>query len=197
MRDKAGHEGTTTRSREGFSLRAFVSSWLPVVLTLALSCALGLTSVHAETIDRVLAVVAGNLITLSDVNAAYELGLVRPPAPVADPVRYVLTQLIDRELQLNEVDRFAPPEPSAEAVDQAVAELQRRFASAQALDAVLSRSGIDIQHLRETLRENLRIQAYLDQRFASAGDRRQELVDDWIAGLRRRSEVLDLYVPVR
>src|SRR5262245_29227888 len=71
--------------------------------------------VHAETIDRVLAVAAGQIITLSDVNAARDLGIATPGA-AADPVRAVLSQLIDRELVLAEVERYAPPEPAPDAV---------------------------------------------------------------------------------
>lgn len=168
-----------------------------IVCILHFAFCISMRSVAAETIDRVLAVVAGSLITLSDVNAANALGLVRPSPSSADPVRDVLSQLIDRELQLTEVERFAPPEPTAEAVDEAVAEVRTRFPSEQALNAVLARSGIDLPHLRETLRENLRIRAYLDQRFASAGEGRQPVVDEWTAGLRRRAQIANLYVPGR
>jgi hypothetical protein len=151
---------------------------------------------HAEVIDRVLAVVGGSLITLSDVNAAFELGLVTP-RPTGDPIREVLSTLIDRELQLAEVDRYAPPEPSAADVDREVQTVATRFASADAFEAVLGRSGIDLAHLRETMRENLRIRAYLDQRFAGRDVRRQQVVDEWIAGLRRRADIIDLYVAGR
>jgi hypothetical protein len=41
------------------------------------------------------------------------------------------------------------------------------------------------------------MRAYLDQRFAAASDRRQALVDEWMAGLRRRGDVIDLYVASR
>jgi hypothetical protein len=41
------------------------------------------------------------------------------------------------------------------------------------------------------------MRAYLDQRFASASDRRQTLVDEWLAGLRRRGDVMDLYLSPR
>src|SRR4051794_3838501 len=133
---------------------------------IALVCALLPSQpARAEVIDRVLAVVGGSLITLSDVNAAYELGLMTP-RQTADPIRDVLSQLIDRELQLAEVDRYAPPEPSPEDVDAEVRTVQSRFASAEAFDAVLARSGIDVAHLRETMRENLRIRGYLAQRFS-------------------------------
>jgi hypothetical protein len=147
-----------------------------------------------EVIDRVLAVVSGSLITLSDVNGAYELGLVKPRAASGDRVRDVLSQLIDRELQLAEVDRYAPPEPSASDVDREVQAVQSRFPSLEAFEAVLARSGIDLAHLRETLRENLRIRAYLDQRFSVSDERRPQVVEDWIAGLRRRADVIDLYL---
>jgi hypothetical protein len=159
----------------------------------ALSCTAPL---RAETIDRVLAVVAGQLITLTDVTAALDLRL-QSPEGAADPVRAVLTKLIDRELILAEVDRYAPPEPTSDAVDREVQRVRARFTSQDALDAALARSGIDEKHLRETLRQDLRIRAYLDQRFTAAADRRQALVDDWMAGLRRRGDVIDLYVSAR
>ena len=151
---------------------------------------------HAEIVDRVLAVVSGDLITLTDVTAARDLGLVSP-GDAADPVRAVLAQLVDRELQLAEVERYAPAEPKAEEVDREVQVVRARFASQQAFDAVLARSGIDLQHLRETLRENLRIRAYLDQRFATADERRQQRIAEWMAGLRRRADILDLYLAGR
>ena len=152
--------------------------------------------VSAETIDRVLAVVAGQLITLSDVTAARELGL-QSADGTPDPIRAVLVKLIDRELILAEVDRYAPPEPSTDAVDREVQRVRERFPSPAALDAALARSGIDQRRLREMLRDDLRIRTYLDQRFATAADRRQALVEEWIAGLRRRGDVSDLYLSVR
>jgi hypothetical protein len=153
----------------------------------------GAATLRGEVIDRVLAVVSGSLITLSDVNAAYELGLVTPAAG-DDPIRDVLSRLIDRELQLAEVDRYAPPEPSAADVDRELQMVASRFPSQERFDAVLARSGIDVANLRETLRENLRIRAYLAQRFAVSGDRRQQVVEEWVAGLRRRADIIDLYL---
>ena len=151
---------------------------------------------RAETIDRVLAVVSDQLITLSDVTAAIDLGL-QSTDGAADPVRAVLSKLIDRELVLAEVDRYAPPEPSAEAVDREVAQVRERFASAAAFESTLARSGIDERHLRETLRQDLRTRAYLDQRFSASPDRRPNAVDEWMAGLRRRGGVVDLYLAGR
>lgn len=153
--------------------------------------------VLAETVDRVLAVVAGQLIMLSDVTAVRDLGIVAPSAG-GDQVGSVLSKLIDRELMLAEVDRYAPPEPETADIDRDFAAVRGKFASQKAFDDVLARSGFDAAHVREIVRQNLRLRAYLDQRFtAPDGDqqRRQMLIDDWVASLRRRTPVVNLYKP--
>ena len=165
-------------------------------LRIVLCAVIGAGVVRAETIDRVLAVVTGQLITLTDVRAAIDLRL-QTTDGAADPVRAVLNKLIDRELILAEVDRYAPPEPTVEAVNREVDRVRARFESQGALDAALARSGIDEKHLRETLRQELRMRAYLDQRFTTTDDRRPALVSDWVAGLRRRAEIVDLYLSAR
>jgi hypothetical protein len=94
-----------------------------------------------------------------------------------------------------EVDRYAPPEPTADAVDREIDAVRARFPSQAALEAALARSGIDERHLRETLRQDLRIRAYLGQRFNGTEDQRLALINEWVAGLRRRADVIDLYLP--
>lgn len=146
-----------------------------------------------EVIDRVLAVASGEVITLSDVRAALALGRVQV-GTAPDPVRVVLTQLIDRALLLAEVNRFAPPEPTTLSVDSALDSVVARFPTPEAFDATLDRLGVDRAFVRELLREDLRIRAYLDQRFtAQTLDEQRALVDAWIAGLRRRADVVDQY----
>jgi hypothetical protein len=186
MRATVYHEDT--EANEGHE--AF-RRWFVMLLLMACS-----QVVSAEIIDRVLAVVAGQVITLSDVTAARDLGL-EPADGAADPVRAILTKLVDRELVLAEVDRYAPPEPTAAAVAAAVPRVRARFPSPDAFNATLERSGIDEKHLRETLRQDLRMATYLEQRFTRAQDRRQALIDEWMASLRRRADVIDLYLPTR
>jgi hypothetical protein len=177
------------RLQIGWRIRRRIGSRIAVTLLLAWIAG---NAVRAETIDRVLAVVGGQLITLTDVTAATDLGL-QTAEGAADPVRGVLSKLIDRELALAEVDRYAPPEPTAAMVDSEVERVRHRFTAPAAFDAALARSGIDEQHLRETLRQDLRTRAYLDQRFGTATDR-AAVVNEWIAGLRRRGGVIDLYL---
>jgi hypothetical protein len=166
------------------------------VLLLAVSMLTAAAAVQAdEIIDRVLAVVAGDLITMSDVRTARELGLV-DPGSAPDPDREVLTRLIDRALMLAEVDRYAPPEPTNAAVDAQFAAIRRRFGSEEALRAALTRLGVDDNYVRKLLREDMRIRAYLDQRFAQDDPaRRRAAIDDWVAGLRRRADMIDVYAP--
>lgn len=145
---------------------------------------------RAEVIERVMAVVGAEMILQSDVRAARVFGLVDSGgAGGGDDA--VLSRLIDRALVLAEVDRYAPPEPTAAAVDDAVRRVRSRFASTEAVTRALAETGIDDAHLRAYLRDDLRIRAYLDQRFTQA-DRQPELVDEWIGTLRKRALIVDL-----
>ena len=165
----------------------------------AIAAVLAAGAARAETIDRVLAVAGGQVIMLSDVTAALDLGLVSDGGAHRSHAGAALAKLIDRALVLVEVNRYAPPEPADDAIEREMAIVRARFPSRQAFDAVLERSGITEAHLRETVRENLRIRAYIDQRFAGAESeaRRLMLIDEWVAGLRQRADIVDLYAPRR
>jgi hypothetical protein len=143
---------------------------IAALLTVCLSA-----GVRAEVVDRVMAVVAGDLVLMSDVQAARELGLVDVPPPAADVNREVLSRLIDRALILAEVERFAPPEPDQAAVDKELAAVQARFPSPQAFADVLAHVGMEERHLRERLRQDLRMAAYINQRFTSVPPTEEEL----------------------
>ncbi len=193
------------------------------------ACLMGLllsVAPGAEVLDRVLAVVAGDLILMSDVRAARDFGFITVGG--ADPDGQALARLIDRALILAEVERFAPPEPEAAAVDKGLAVVRERFPSEAAFAAALAQAGIEARHLREYVRQDQRMTAYLDQRFTSVPPPEEELgryyrehselftrngvllpfetvrpevvrslttqnrdalVQDWLAGLRRRADV--------
>ena len=123
--------------------------------------------VRAEVIDRVLAVVDTQIITLSDVRAALRFGLV-PEDVTTDPTGAVLQRLIDRRLMLIEVDRYAPPEPSEAAVNASLAAVERRFKDALGLEIALNQSSLTREELRRQLRDTLRIESYLQQRFSTS-----------------------------
>lgn len=203
---------------------------------LALGAAVSLMPAPArgEVIDRILAVVNRELITLSDVAAAIRLDLVPAPQDGSDPTRAVLDALIDRQLELGETNRYQPPEPSESQIQARLQAVRSRFSSPAVFAQALATSGLSEDQLTLRLREDLRIEAYLNQRFGvsrppsdqelidyyrahtadfstAAGARpfaevreqirtrlaavqRATLVADWLTGLKRRTEIADLYV---
>jgi hypothetical protein len=175
-----------------------VLRWVAVAVTV-----LGISSAaRAEIIDRILAIVDTQIITLSDVRAALKFELV--PAEVStDPIGTALQRLIERRLMLAEVDRYAPPEPAETAVAASMAAIERRFADALAFEIALNQSALSREELRRHLRDSIRIDTYLRQRFTSAiqgpGDdveaQRAAFVRQWTEGLRRRGSVQLLYLP--
>jgi hypothetical protein len=184
---------------------------------------------NQELLDRTLAIVGGQPITLSDARAAVALGLLEADG-AADPIPGVVLQMVDRELVLREVQRYAPAAPAESAVDARFDQIRARFTDAAALTRVLEVHGFTEGRLKTWIRDDLRTTAYLAQRFASASTpsdqelsaayarartefdqqglsferavpivrdrliaaRRRELIADWVADLRRRTDVVIL-----
>lgn len=96
----------------------------------------------AELVDRVLAVVSGTVITLSDVRTALALGFVDATA-AADPVAAAVTQLIERRLILDEAVRVGQDEPDFVTVEAMAWAARRRFATAADWEAARRRLGFD------------------------------------------------------
>ncbi|MFB3853485.1 MAG: hypothetical protein ACE148_06625 [Vicinamibacterales bacterium] len=126
----------------------------------------GMQDVPPVTVDRVLAVVDGAVITLSDIRASIALGLVKLHGGT-DPIRQALDRAIERQLMLNEVERYSAPEPEAEYVDLRLASIRARFSSSEAFDLALTRAGLDVVSLRARLRDDLRIEQYMRDRFSA------------------------------
>ena len=210
------------------SLTTFVSSVTVVsFVPLASEASQGKAS---ELIERTLAIVANQVITLSDVRTAMALGLVAP-AQEANPVNGTTERLVDRLLVLREVQRYAPPEPPDARVEEQLAAVRRRFGTPALYTQALEAGGFTEASVRAWGRDDLRIASYLSQRFAAAvvpgdeevaayfaahrdefdrsqttfeaaapiirerlsSERRSELIDDWIADLRRRTPVVELW----
>lgn len=154
--------------RRGRARGAAVTSALAALLVTGVPATTAAQVAGADTLlERTLAVVGGQAITASDATLATRLGLIaaEPGATPAPPV----ARLIERMLMLHEVARFAPPEPAAAAVAARVAAIRQRAGSAADLQAILDRSGVTIGYVEAWVRDDLRIAAYLEQRFASAG----------------------------
>ena len=121
----------------------------------------------ADLIDRVLAVVAGQVIMLSDVRGVMQLGLV-DTAGARDAQSAALTQLIERQLILAEVDRYVVEEPTPDAIERRLVRVRAIFSSEAQFGEALAEAGLSDADLRQIVRDDIRIDAYLDQRFAAA-----------------------------
>lgn len=115
-----------------------------------------------QLLERTLAIVAGQAITLSDVETALALRLVD-----AEDLDAATERLVERALVLREVERYAPPEPSDEAIAERLDAVRRRFDTQEQLVRVLDAGGFTQARLLAWIRDDLRIEAYLDQRFAA------------------------------
>jgi len=154
--------------------------WLLLVVLLGSPCPLS----AGEIIERVLAIVDDRVITLGDVRMAQRLGLLGDAAASLEAGR---DRLIERVLVLEEVDRFAPPEPDAAAVQAGVGGVRRRYGSPEAFAAALRAVGVDEAVVRNWVRDELRLEAYLEQRFAGTTEPTREEVEDELA---RQPELL-------
>lgn len=184
-------------------------------LATAIALVAALNVARAEIIDRVLAVVNGVMLTQTDVYGAMAFGLVdldgglgseargqgsgarSQESGASDPIQPALDQLIERELVLAEVNRYAPPEPSEAEVAARAAAVRARFPSPEAYQRALASTGYTDERVRAVARDAIRIETYLAQRFGVSvqpADRRI-LIADWKAGLRRRADVTIQYQP--
>lgn len=226
MRQRVGSTGCRDRRRGGPAAAACVCLLL---LVPAVAHA-------ADLIDRVLAVVSGTIITLSDVRAAIELGFV-DTRDARDPVGVALTQLIERRLVLDEALRYETADPDMVSVEALLVWARQRVSSESEWEAAKRRMGLTDDGIRAMAAEILRAEEYVDRRyeaqpvpsdadlqayferhraalvrdgrpmtFAEARadvesrvrqERRTQAANEWVARLRRRADVSELYTPAR
>jgi hypothetical protein len=132
-------------------------------------------------IDRVLARIGGEPVTLTDVRAAIGLGVIQVPAG-GDPITAGTQLMIDRQLELMEVQRFPPPEPPRAAVDAEAARL--KMTAGARLPLLMQSTGLNDQRVTDIARDNLRIAAYIDQRFGAT----VQVSDEEVANYYRTHE---------
>ena len=133
-----------------------------------------------QLLDRVLARVDGVPITLTDVQAAIGSGIIQVGA--GDAIAEGTQQMIDRQLELTEVQRFPPPEPSPDAIARETARLTMNAGSR--LPMLMQSTGLTEQRILEMARDNLRIAGYLDQRFGTT----VQVSDEEVAAYYRTHE---------
>jgi peptidyl-prolyl cis-trans isomerase SurA len=198
------------------------------------------SSISAQLLDRIVAIVNQQVITLSDARAAATLHLLAPSVEpgreaasakaLREDLGTIVERLVERELMRAEIDRFGVTAPPNEVLDARLEAVRKPFGSASAFAAALDACGLSEARFRAWIADDWRIEQYIQQRFEAAAQptdedvlqyyqsrerefivndrprsfdevreeararllasRRQALVDDWVAGLRRRAEVV-------
>ena len=189
-------------------------------------------SAKQDLIDKVVATVDRQLIMLSDVRAVTELGVLAMGSNEGSETQ-VTSRLINRILILVEVDRFLVSEPRQTSIQRRVDELKEHHSTVKSFETAWKSVGMTEERLYRLIRNDLRIEGYLRQRFTSTAEptnaelvqyhkenedlyihygsrlpfndarelvrddlleeRRQVIIENWIARLRESVEIV--YVP--
>lgn len=152
----------------------------PARATLALGVLLALaTPAFAQApvvIDAIVARVNGRVILASDVRAADVLTTGTVSTRSANPI----DAMVERTLMLEDVERASPATPSGDAVEARRRELEAAVGAA-ALARLASRDGMTPVRLRAWVRDDLRMDAYVAQRFTAAAQPTDEEVAAYFA----------------
>jgi uncharacterized RDD family membrane protein YckC len=114
---------------------------------------------EAVVVERVLASVNGQLVTLSDV-VAYQTLSGSPEHPKENVVR----ALVDRRLLLEEADRFAIPVPDTSEIAVRASAVAIHLGGPDGLTRALDRLGWGPDELRAWIIDELRVTEFLNQR---------------------------------
>jgi hypothetical protein len=123
-----------------------------------------------------------------------------PGGSKESPEDAALAALIARRLQLVEVNRYLPPDPAAADIDARLAAVRARFTSDAAFEAALRETGVTQVQLRVSIRDTLRIENYLQQRFGAGYQPGEEEVQRYYrvnSGEFVRGGVVQPYAEVR
>jgi hypothetical protein len=132
-------------------------------------------------LDRVLFKFGTEIVTQLDVRQARMLKLVDASNDTDDA--YV-EAIVNRRLMLAEMRRLAVPEPSDQELEARFTEWQRRVGGGSTAE-LLERAGMTDAGLRAWLRDDVKLRAYLDERFSG----RPADMTRWVGSLRQRAGI--------
>ena len=121
----------------------------------------------AVTVDRIAAVIDGQVLTVSEIAQMVELRFFPRAAKTDDDYRRdVLDALIAQALRLRDVERFGAQDISRDAIEARLVEIQRRHGSEAAFNAALARTELTLDEIRALVKRQLQVEAYIEERFA-------------------------------
>jgi len=138
----------------------------------ALAIAFGLmgwgSTARAEIIDRIAAVVEGQVVTTGDVERLIRADLVprRAGEEDTDYRRRVLDTAINFLLRRRDAERFGLKDVRPADIDARIDQLALADGSREQMFERLSAAGMDETNLRQIIQQRLQIEAYIEERFA-------------------------------
>lgn len=126
-------------------------------------------SAKQDIIDKVVATVDRQIIMLSDVRAVTELGVLVMGSNEGSETQ-VVSRLVNRVLILVEVDRFLVSEPLDTEIQRRIDELKEHHSTVKSFETAWKSVGMTEERLYRLVRNNLRIDSYLRQRFTSTAE---------------------------
>jgi hypothetical protein len=131
------------------------------------------TQSHAQersTVDRIVAVVDGMLITKSDIDSASALLKLETPttATPEKPIsETVLTRLIEQRLIQKEIQNYPGVEVAVEQVAEQIRNLDQKYRQDGGLPAMVSRWNLSMDEIEKAVLYQLRLAAFIEVRFRS------------------------------
>lgn len=122
----------------------------------------------AQIIDRIAALVDGQVIALSEIDQMVitRIHVPRSGESEDDFRRRVLDSMIAQALRRRDVERFGAPQVSPERIETRYEAVRARFASEEEFLDALARAEMTDEELRAILRRQVEVEAYIDERFA-------------------------------
>ena len=138
-------------------------------------------------LDRTLERIYDSVVTTSDVRQVRILKLAEGGA---DTDAVAQTTIENRLLIMRELARGTVQEPAPERIAEKREAWRKTWPASTDIPALLARAGMSTQALDGWFRDELRIEAYLAERFPQTADsRRAERINAWINDLRRRANL--------
>ncbi len=165
-----------SRAGSGTSQSAMRSDRALRCLGVAAALLLGHGAAAQDLVDRVVAVVNGQPITLSE---AVETVALQPHVEPAPTLAEAVETLIEARLMETEARRYPMGPVPADEIEATLRALRDRFASDAAYRAALLRLGIREDYLRKRIERELAVDRYIERRFRPLVRVSQREIEDY------------------
>ncbi len=140
------------------------------IIFFIISLLLLISNAESKTVERVAAVVNNKIITLSALNAAIEMKQIahKEPAEAKDENtirKETLWELIDRNLLINEAERFGMANVSDTEITEALTEVKKEFPSEAGFIKALEKWGMELEDFKSQIREQITSVRFVNQRI--------------------------------